>query len=1340
MHANVCTLIAALFPVWAVVSGTTTALPSSLSPSMLTCNPTDSLILVTNIAALDAQQPMASELTRTVAWALARMASHAAAASTALPESLLQQQLWTLLTGQTLLTVCDLLATPAKQDMALAKHCLLYIERVSTASAVGGVPAAGAACGDGSVPQFLRDALQLACNVAQSATDIRLQVSALKCMGSLLVHPSTRGVLPEEDVVVAVVLRITSLARFASNVSPKEVVLAQMYGMNVIAHLLLSQDNTASFKEMSVRAIVSEVHACMGAVTSIATDLSEARANNVLLAWEVAEATHEPDGGSCRLGAPCGDNHDEQHPGTLLCNLAVSSGCVLRWCADSDFAPAGVNSCNAQGLTLLHQLAATGHTAAVSAFLQAAGPAVELAKLDVSGNTAQDVASVQGHMGVTHMLSTHQAGNLAGAGFSHVQLGQPPAVLPSSCSPPQSNTLTQQHLDKLMQQQPMPAPRQPQPRVTTPVPISRPPGFVAQSMHGLQNRQQPNWVQWNANAQSPTTSAHTQSTFAPAPVPAASPFNHASQGMSTNWPGTALNAQPDAVSDVQALQRPAGSGPSTGASESTAFRVDTAMLSQLLSWAAQGATLPAWLAAGMAAAVAAQQDAVTAAAMRAGPGAKASLTPEDLALIADAEALLGHSHDLETSDDLDDDATGDEDCNRPSKHLWLGNLSTKLPRSVLKAFFESFGVVDDVVTFPGRMYAFVNYRNADDATRAVTSLNDREVPSLTGARRLVVKFRPSKKALGKTGEGPGADALAALRAAATDEGADTHDSSAGKRSPSKSESRLSICSSGSTGPDADKTTNDQSALGRAGSGVDTVDTATTVVTAGLSITDSSTYNNGVVTTAKQEGVIWQGDSTRTSLVVTESGNLTEMHDCCPLVPVHLNQLPTWDCGVQQDRLNSPAACGGQAGTNAAPNNTGTTHEFAAKACGSAEGSEGGVVSELQQQLMEDEAAPEPAINLSNQLNPNNVHFDKELAVRYKRMSKAEKEALWAQDRAMQQLTSSGTAAQLLAETHPGLLAGASGLDAHQLAALQLGLTGMGSTGGGGAGLLAALSGLQLGGVTGLPQHLLPHPTMMEQLLGPNGMGARHAVGLMQPAQGGLRGQAGPAAMPMTTSMLLQQRQLQQQQQLLQLLQQQLLELGLEGMSLGGADAADVLQQLLAQQLPVQADSRMGPLNGLPMGHHQQIQHHNSGSALHQAHNGAPSSHSNNGAAMYQAHNAVALQQQFLQAQTMAGMWGGAGYQGSCDINQYAMGSGGSAQLGFTGSIGAAAYQHQQGSALLQQQGLNLQLNQVQALPSLQQTLFCPPSNREQLDMYSYVDQQQIFALRQQLLAGQGQYM
>jgi hypothetical protein len=40
--------------------------------------------------------------------------------------------------------------------------------------------------------------------------------------------------------------------------------------------------------------------------------------------------------------------------------------------------------------------------------------------------------------------------------------------------------------------------------------------------------------------------------------------------------------------------------------------------------------------------------------------------------------------------------------------------------------------VDDVVTFPGRMYAFVNYRSTEEALLAYASLQDQQVPELTG--------------------------------------------------------------------------------------------------------------------------------------------------------------------------------------------------------------------------------------------------------------------------------------------------------------------------------------------------------------------------------------------------------------------------------------------------------------------------------------------------------------------------------------------------------------------------------------------------------------------------------
>lgn len=88
----------------------------------------------------------------------------------------------------------------------------------------------------------------------------------------------------------------------------------------------------------------------------------------------------------------------------------------------------------------------------------------------------------------------------------------------------------------------------------------------------------------------------------------------------------------------------------------------------------------------------------------------------------------------------------------PSKHLWLGNLNTRLPRSVLKSIFEEYGPLEDVVTFPGRMYAFVNFIHPQDAQRAARELDNLSLPLLTGSRRLVIKFRPNRKALGRVGD------------------------------------------------------------------------------------------------------------------------------------------------------------------------------------------------------------------------------------------------------------------------------------------------------------------------------------------------------------------------------------------------------------------------------------------------------------------------------------------------------------------------------------------------------------------------------------------------------------
>lgn len=70
----------------------------------------------------------------------------------------------------------------------------------------------------------------------------------------------------------------------------------------------------------------------------------------------------------------------------------------------------------------------------------------------------------------------------------------------------------------------------------------------------------------------------------------------------------------------------------------------------------------------------------------------------------------------------------------PSKHLWLGNLHPRLTRTALRAAFEVFGELEDVVTFPGRMYAFVNFCGIQDAIHAVQLMHGRPVRPKLPAR------------------------------------------------------------------------------------------------------------------------------------------------------------------------------------------------------------------------------------------------------------------------------------------------------------------------------------------------------------------------------------------------------------------------------------------------------------------------------------------------------------------------------------------------------------------------------------------------------------------------------
>ena len=57
----------------------------------------------------------------------------------------------------------------------------------------------------------------------------------------------------------------------------------------------------------------------------------------------------------------------------------------------------------------------------------------------------------------------------------------------------------------------------------------------------------------------------------------------------------------------------------------------------------------------------------------------------------------------------------------------MGNLLQRTNRNLLKVIFEPYGQLEDVVTFPGRQYAFVSFQRAEDAVHAVSALQDKPV-------------------------------------------------------------------------------------------------------------------------------------------------------------------------------------------------------------------------------------------------------------------------------------------------------------------------------------------------------------------------------------------------------------------------------------------------------------------------------------------------------------------------------------------------------------------------------------------------------------------------------------
>lgn len=60
--------------------------------------------------------------------------------------------------------------------------------------------------------------------------------------------------------------------------------------------------------------------------------------------------------------------------------------------------------------------------------------------------------------------------------------------------------------------------------------------------------------------------------------------------------------------------------------------------------------------------------------------------------------------------------------NPPSNNLWIGNVSSDVSETELKALFEKYGKVDSVTTYSSRNYAFVHFKEVEGARSAKQGL------------------------------------------------------------------------------------------------------------------------------------------------------------------------------------------------------------------------------------------------------------------------------------------------------------------------------------------------------------------------------------------------------------------------------------------------------------------------------------------------------------------------------------------------------------------------------------------------------------------------------------------
>ncbi|CAA0816381.1 RNA recognition motif (RRM)-containing protein [Striga hermonthica] len=81
--------------------------------------------------------------------------------------------------------------------------------------------------------------------------------------------------------------------------------------------------------------------------------------------------------------------------------------------------------------------------------------------------------------------------------------------------------------------------------------------------------------------------------------------------------------------------------------------------------------------------------------------------------------------------------------NPPSRHLWAGNISHSISEKTLANYFLRYGDLESIAFQAGRSYAFINYRNEEDAFAAIKELQG----FVIGGNPLKIEFAKPEKSL-----------------------------------------------------------------------------------------------------------------------------------------------------------------------------------------------------------------------------------------------------------------------------------------------------------------------------------------------------------------------------------------------------------------------------------------------------------------------------------------------------------------------------------------------------------------------------------------------------------------